>query len=138
MTNDVFAFERECDAARDRWAKVTGAEVAETIDHLGDGPDAILMMLHLAKRNFLSDAYEVLHSLYILASSPDSAQEWREFIGSNNPILLDVFDKYAKLAAEALKIHEAWIEGEADAELNWPSSPNPDRAYDESRDDGSI
>jgi len=137
MTNDT-DFERECDAARDRWEKITGAEIVEVIDNLGDGPDAIAMMLYLARKNFTSDAYEVLHSLYILASSPDSAQEWREFIGANNPILLSIFDKYAKQAAEALKLNEAWIEGEADAELNFPSMPNPDREYDEARDEGVI
>jgi len=137
MTNDT-DFERECDAARDRWTKITGAEVAEVIDNLGDGSDVILMMLHLAKRNYMSDAYEVIHSLYILARSPDSAQEWREFIDNNNPILLDLFDKYARLACERLKIDEAWIEGEADAELNFPSMANPDQDFDSARDEGRI
>ena len=136
MTNSI-QFERECDAARDRWEKLGGEEIAEVIDNLGDGPETVQMMLHLARKNFMSDAYEVLHSLYILARV-DTAQELREFIGANNPILLSVFDKYAKLAAEAINIHEAWIEGEADAELNFPSLVNPDREFDEARDDGRI
>ena len=136
MTNSI-QFERECDAARDRWEKLGGEEIAEVIDNLGDGPETVQMMLHLARKNFMSDAYEVLHSPYILARV-DTAQELRGFIGANNPILLDVFDKYAKLAAEAINIHEAWIEGEADAELNFPSLVNPDREFDEARDDGRI
>lgn len=139
MTNDVYAFEDACDAARDRWEKLSGEEIAEVIDHLGDGPEAIRTMLHLARKDYRSDAYEILHSLYILARSPSSAQELHAFIGENHPILKSlIFDKYAKLAAEDLKIHEAWIEGEADAELNYPSIPNPDRAFDEARDDGVI
>jgi hypothetical protein len=133
MTNSI-QFERECDAARDRWEKLGGEEIAEVIDNLGDGPETVQMMLHLARKNFMSDAYEVLHSLYILARV-DTAQELREFIGANNPILLNVFDKYARLAAEA--IHEAWIEGEADAELNFPDDDG-DRMFDEARDDGRI
>jgi hypothetical protein len=137
MTNYTSAFERECDAARDRWEKLGGEEIAEVIDNLGDGAEVIQKMLFLARKNFMSDAYEVLHSLYILARV-DTAQEWRGFIAANNPILLSVFDKYAKRAVEEMKINEAWIEGEADAELNFPGSPNPDREFDEARDDGRI
>lgn len=132
MTNDVYAFERECDAARDRWEKLAGEEIAEVIDNLGDGQDVIQMMLHLAKRNYESDAYEVLNSLHILARV-DTAQEWREFIGTTNPILLDLFDRYAKKAVEALRLHEQWIEGEADAVLNFPDDGS-DRAFEEAGD----
>lgn len=135
MTNEL-AFERECDAARDRWEKLSGEEIAEVIDHLGNGHEAIQTMLFLARKNFESDAYEILHSIYILARSPESAQELHDFIGENHPILKSlIFDKYARLAAEELKIHEAWIEGEADAVLNFPET---DDAFDSARDEGRI
>lgn len=134
MLYESTAHEDACDAARDRWEKLSGEEIAEVIDHLGDGPEAIGIMLHLARRDYSSDAWQVLHSLTTLARA-DTAQDLREYVTHNLPHHLPVLDKYAKLAAEELKIHEAWIEGEADAELNYSSSPNPDRAFDEARDD---